>query len=223
MTNLQPIDKHLPKTPKRRGKGRPSAIESVQLRAMFLDEALKEFLEKGFAGSSIEGIARRAKVSKNTVYLQFKSKEALFLAASEQGLDGVTLELEAVAQNPHETIAEGLLNVIRGIQHFVYDPRMRDLMRLLIAEAQRFPSIASDRFASYKQMIKPVASFLQQAVDAGELTLSDPETAAGDLVILVLGGFSFLLSDPYPTPTEREQRARDVCDLLLRGWQGGNR
>lgn len=187
------------------------------MRQAFLDVALQQFLEKGYSGASIEGISRLAKVSKNTVYLQYKTKEALFLAAAERGLEKVDLGIDAKFNS--SSVEEGLLEIIHRIQNFAADPMLRNLARLLIAESQRFPSIASDQFARFKLMIKPVADYIARAADAGCLSVADAEAAAADLVILVLGGFSFLLSEPGSTRQEREKRAKEVRTLLLQGWK----
>src|SRR5580765_1829836 len=53
----------------RRKEARPSEI---------LDAALKEFAEKGYAGARMDDIARRAGVTKGTIYLYFENKEAVF-------------------------------------------------------------------------------------------------------------------------------------------------
>jgi AcrR family transcriptional regulator len=42
-----------------------------------LDAALKEFAEKGFEGSRVDAIAKRAGVSKALIYYNFESKEAI--------------------------------------------------------------------------------------------------------------------------------------------------
>src|SRR3990170_738491 len=56
---------------KRRAEDRPREICTA---------ALEVFAEKGFAAARLEEIARRAGVSKGTLYLYFKDKEELFRA-----------------------------------------------------------------------------------------------------------------------------------------------
>src|ERR1700675_1629960 len=53
----------------RRKQARPSEI---------LDAALKVFAEKGYAGARMDDIAKRAGVTKGTIYLYFENKEAVF-------------------------------------------------------------------------------------------------------------------------------------------------
>jgi AcrR family transcriptional regulator len=47
-------------------------------RREILDAAFHEFAGKGYAGASMEAIARRARASKETLYAWFQNKEALF-------------------------------------------------------------------------------------------------------------------------------------------------
>lgn len=49
-------------------------------REAIINASIEEFYTKGFEGSSMDTIAREAKVSKATVYNHFKNKEELFFA-----------------------------------------------------------------------------------------------------------------------------------------------
>ena len=59
---------------------RPSKAEVVSdfRRAQILDAARESFGRQGLAGTTVDGIARRAGVAKGTVYLYYKSKEEIF-------------------------------------------------------------------------------------------------------------------------------------------------
>jgi AcrR family transcriptional regulator len=58
--------------------GRPSRLESAQLSDRILDVATALFLGEGYGATSIEAIARRARISKRTFYHRFRGKEVLF-------------------------------------------------------------------------------------------------------------------------------------------------
>ena len=63
--------------------------------AELLAAALELFTERGYAATRLDDVARRAGVSKGTVYLYYSSKEELFKAVILEGLVPV-LELPAV-------------------------------------------------------------------------------------------------------------------------------
>ena len=61
----------------RRKEARPAELTAA---------ALELFVERGYATTRLEDVARRAGVSKGTLYLYFDSKEALFKAVVREGL-----------------------------------------------------------------------------------------------------------------------------------------
>ena len=70
-------------------------------RKEILDAAFLEFSTKGYAGASMEAIARRARASKQTLYAWFENKETLLntlFASRLEAMKGRTLE--AVEQDP---------------------------------------------------------------------------------------------------------------------------
>ena len=60
--------------------GRPSRTQSEQLGERILDAATHLFLSLGYGATSIEAVARRARISKRTFYHRFENKPALFAA-----------------------------------------------------------------------------------------------------------------------------------------------
>src|SRR5438132_11429573 len=64
--------------------GRPSRLESAQLSDRILDVATALFLSDGFGATSIEAVAKRARISKRTFYHRFTGKEMLVEAVVRQ-------------------------------------------------------------------------------------------------------------------------------------------
>jgi AcrR family transcriptional regulator len=67
-------------------------------RREILDAAFLEFSEKGYAGASMEAIARRARASKETLYAWFENKESLFNTLLELRLEGMEGRVTAAAE-----------------------------------------------------------------------------------------------------------------------------
>jgi AcrR family transcriptional regulator len=57
-----------------------------------------EFSKKGYAGASMEAIARRARASKETLYAWFQNKETLFNTLLASRLEAISSRVTAVAQ-----------------------------------------------------------------------------------------------------------------------------
>ncbi|WP_299695877.1 TetR/AcrR family transcriptional regulator [Hydrocarboniphaga sp.] len=211
-------DKPARAAPKRRPRGRPSHADAVRFREDVLGIALEVFLEQGYAGASMDGIARRAKVSKNTVYLQYKTKNELFRTAALHGLVRVRSELDTSIHGD-QPLQSVLLSIVRQVQTLAADPGLRGLARLLIAESQRFPDIAAAMLDEVAHLFEPVTVYLRQAVRDGLLRVPDPAAATLDLAILAMGGFNFLLSEPPTSAAVLRKRAGSVVALLLDGWR----
>ncbi len=116
---------------------------SQQKRAAIMGGALALFLEKGFLGASVDDIADRAAVSKQTVYTHFGDKENLF---SEVVIDTISrfgqpffTEVEALDQVTD--ITSVLKEVAHSLLKTVLQPDVIRLRRLVISEAPRFPDL----------------------------------------------------------------------------------
>ncbi|HYJ61483.1 MAG TPA: helix-turn-helix domain-containing protein, partial [Actinomycetota bacterium] len=62
-------------------EAKPRRADAAERRATIADVAMRHFAEHGYRGTRIEDIAREVGVAKGTVFLDFGSKEGLFLAA----------------------------------------------------------------------------------------------------------------------------------------------
>jgi AcrR family transcriptional regulator len=139
---------------RRRADARPAEI---------LDAALTVFSVRGFAAAKLDDVAKEAGVSKGTLYLYFKSKEALFEAmALELMRMPVLAQLETIAQAG--TAADGLRQLIQFMTRMLDDPRRSALPKLIIAESAGFPELAK---IWLKSLIQPVRQRLVQLIEAG--------------------------------------------------------
>lgn len=163
---------------------------SARKRRAIVDAATALFLAHGYAGTSMDQVAARAAVSKQTVYKNFTDKDRLFAdvvlgttrtaAAFADGIGPVLLEADDVEQ--------ALGELARSYLRTVMQPRVLQLRRLLISEAGRFPDLAR---AYYEQgperVLAALATAFGQLTDRGGLAVDDPELAADHFAWLVLG------------------------------------
>jgi AcrR family transcriptional regulator len=122
--------------------GRPPRELAGEVDARILDAARRVFLERGLAGASIDEIASLACAGKPTIYARFPGKEALFAAVVIRNVEHNTARF---ANDPPggATIDERLVTVAASLLHWALGGDTVDLMRLGIAEARRFPGLAS--------------------------------------------------------------------------------
>lgn len=107
-----------------------------------LDAAHAEFAAHGFALTRLDDVARRARVAKGTIYLYFENKEELFRAVVRRSV--VPLIANVGEQiDRFEGSSEELLRILFGVVRRGFaEPSIRAIVRLVIAEAGRFPDLA---------------------------------------------------------------------------------
>src|SRR5438045_8534002 len=108
-----------------------------------LDAALEVFAERGFAAARLEDIAKRAGLSKGTIYLYFPNKEELFREVIRHTIiaqiERAERELAAAAQ---QSASDTLAQFVRGYWGFLRSPNFAALFRLIHAELSNFPDLA---------------------------------------------------------------------------------
>ncbi|BAY21246.1 TetR family transcriptional regulator [Calothrix sp. NIES-2100] len=102
----------MPRTPAENERIRRATREQILKAAMDL------FLDKGYHATSIDDVAKKAKISKGLLYHYFKGKEDLIAAMVDVRLNDLLVVMEAAAakQTPTEQIrhiAEGALEDVR--------------------------------------------------------------------------------------------------------------
>ena len=154
-----------PRAPVRAGRPRREFAGEVDER--ILDAAAKVFLDRGFEGATIDEIAEEARAGKPTIYARFPGKDALFTAVVARKVREST--------NPESVAATGsnaeerLKALAAMILERALAPDTIGLMRVTVAEALRFPDLAS----SVQQMtrergIELIAQLLAEVAKSDE-------------------------------------------------------
>jgi AcrR family transcriptional regulator len=130
-----------------------------------LEAAFLEFSRNGYAVTTLDQIAERAGVTKGTIYVYFENKEHLFISMVRE-LMKVTLDTVQDMFERHEGSTADLLRAQFSYiyENIVEDRRRREVVRMLIAEAPRFPALA-DRY--HDEIHRPCLQLLQQAIQRG--------------------------------------------------------
>jgi len=184
-----------------------------------LEAAFAEFSRNGYATTTLEQIAERAGVTKGTIYVYFDNKEHLFISMVREAMNE---KLEAV-QSMFETHAGSTADLLRAqfsfiYQHIVEDRRRREVVRMLIAEAARFPELA-DRY--HHEILRPCLELLKQAirrgVDRGEIRNSSiidtPQVVIAPIALVDL--WMMMFDDRHPLDLKAYFDAH--LDMVLNG------
>ncbi len=119
--------------------GRPRKGEIEQRRERLIDVATTLFLEKGYYRVSLATIAQEARVAVRTIYLGFGGKAGLFSAALKQGRERFMTDEQVL--DPTRPIAEVLGNFGLRYLHYLTDPQIVKLRRMVMAEASTSPDL----------------------------------------------------------------------------------
>jgi len=121
--------------------GRPPRELAGKVEERILDAAGQVFLERGFSGASVDEIAEVACAGKPTIYARFPNKEALFTAVIERLVRRNT-DLGGISC-PGASIEDRLTALAVAILDTALAPETVGLIRVAIAEARRFPELAT--------------------------------------------------------------------------------
>lgn len=166
---------------------RPS---SVAKRGAVLAAAEATFLASGYDSVTMEDIAHRAGVSKQTVYTYFGSKDELFVELVGSMTGGATAQVHGsgVEIVDAEALVPALVDLLDHQLATVLTTRLLRLRRLVIAEADRFPALARS-LAEHgpHRAIAVLAELLAELDRRGVLRVPEPRSAASQLNWLVMG------------------------------------
>jgi AcrR family transcriptional regulator len=131
--------------PHRRGPGRLSAENAEKLPERLLEAAASQFLAKGYARTTMEGIARAAGASTKTVYSRYHGKGEILAAVIrrlvETTISNLQLGIDALhsARAPEDFLSE----IGKRFATLVTSPQTVGINRLVLSEAAQFPELAT--------------------------------------------------------------------------------
>ena len=190
--------------------------------AELLDIASQVFLENGFAGASMNEIARLSNSSKTTFYSRFPTKEKLFIAVMERRMDAVLGQVTAPlpAGSP---IDVALKEYGTRFLRFALSDDQITLLRIISMESVRFPELG-ERFFELgpKRGQTFLAGYLQEQIKLGYLVKDNPWTMAEHLISLLSGGavrWSVLgLQAGTKTKGKQQEHIAGVLKVFLRAY-----
>lgn len=174
MSDTDPPEARTPPKFRRRAEARPDEV---------LDAALDLFIARGFAATRVEDIAKRAGVSKGTVYLYFPSKEAIIEGLVQRALLPIAnraLEsLDGFAGDPRIVISLVLHMLAQRMQ----DPRVLAIPQLVIREVVSFPELAAMYRREVLDRVLPVIErLLARGIAEGYLRPVDPHLTIRSII-----------------------------------------
>lgn len=150
-----------------------------------LRAAEKLFAKRGFYPTTIDDIAKEAKLAKGTIYLYFDSKEDLFFSAIERKLDALLSKIEKGVKEPGS--AWQRINTTIGI-HLKFLEENRDFFKIMQSFSEQLKEKLEKELKrrvveKQSQYIKILSRLIQEAIDKREIKPLD----ARKLAIILMG------------------------------------
>jgi TetR/AcrR family transcriptional repressor of mexJK operon len=175
----------MPTSPTSARRGRPRGSEAPEL----LSIARQMFIAHGYTGTTMDAVAAQAHISKQSLYRDYPSKDALYSAVVrdwvDRGHDAMRPHVAALASA--RQARQGLLGLARVMQAGILSPPVLQMRTLIAAEAHRFPDVAADYLTrSWNHNIRMLGDALAALTARGLLRIDDPDLAAEQLTWLVI-------------------------------------
>ena len=145
------------------------AERTAERREAIIEAALDEFISRGFTATRIDDVARRAGVAKGTIYLHFKDKESMFEELIRTALVPLIGRLHAPPPIGG-SVRDAVEAFARTFIQEVASTRRGDIVRLIVAEGPRFPSIADFYYREVvSRGLAGMRALIELAVSRGEI------------------------------------------------------
>jgi AcrR family transcriptional regulator len=202
-------------------RGRPRLLDDSARRERLIAAAEHVFVDMGYGAANMDGIAKRAGMSKKTIYQVFATKEELFAAVIDSRKAALAAMIESEGADELRQPEDVLRRFLGQIARFVLAPRQAALYRLAVAESQRAPELANafHREGSTKAC-SALMEWLASQHERGTLHVPDSASAAKTLFYMAIAELQMrLLIGDCQEPDELmiDERVHYAVRLFLDG------
>lgn len=194
----------------------PDSLASGGTRERLLRAAAEAFFADGYH-ASMDSIAARAEVAKQTLYNHFSSKDALFGEVVRIATQSILLSLDGDSRDLRSTLAQFAM----AFRAKALSPEGIAMFRTLISEAQRFPTLARAVFAvGPGQTHRQLSAHIEKAMSSGQLRSDDPDFASEMLLgmLTCMDRTRALFGVENPSPGADAGKTARIIDCFLRAY-----
>ncbi len=206
----------------------PTERSSDRRHREIREAAIGAFLASGYEGTTMEEIAARAGVSKQTVYKHFTDKQHLFADIVLSTTDDMSALIGIIAENLPATtdLSRDLEHLAETFLVALMQPRVLRLRRLVISSADRFPEISSAWYEKgFERVLAALASSFRALADRHVLAVDDATAAAehfvGMLFWIPVNKAMFTGDDDYAATHDLAPVARSAAAAFINAYGTG--
>ncbi|MEU9025444.1 TetR/AcrR family transcriptional regulator [Actinomadura sp. NPDC048394] len=191
----------------RKRPGRPRDPVAEQ---RILDAAINEFLERGAARFTMDGVARRAGVGKSTLYLRWADRDALLV----ESVRARSRSIEAVDTG---SLRGDLIQLTTNLLRFLLDPVGYATFRITVDAVANpaYENVAKELAQRHRHAARRVFDRARERGDAIDEAAVDPvvECLYGAVTMQVL---NHGLGRPFASDSDLATRCTSTVDLVIR-------
>ncbi len=191
----------------------------VQRKQAIIVVAARLFARNGYAECEMEQVASASKIAKGTLYLYFKSKEELFYACVDHGMQSLQVEVQAAAEQHAEPFARISAAILAYLLFFEEHPEQVELLmqeRAFFRDRKQ-PTYFTHREANRERWREVWSKLLRDGLIRSTLTVDQALDFVGNLV------YGTMFTNHFLGRSASEQH-RTIMDILFRGvWSDSTR
>ncbi len=160
---------------------------SDERRDQILLAARQCFVERGYESTSMRDIATTSGLSKGGIYFHFDSKMQVFLSLVDEEYDRSMAFLEAITRNTDSITVKLSQLAQHFLDHFASNLDRSNFFMVSSEVALREPAVRQKLFDLQSRYIEVLTEFIESAMAAGELRVSNARVMAVYLKCLIDG------------------------------------
>lgn len=206
-------------------RGRPRIRRDGQILQLIYSAALHEFEVSGYAGTSMENLARRAGISTKTPYRIVPHKSELLRALVSDRFERFVADFRLRVPEL-VSIEDGLSAALSFFANFALRPEVVGLQRIILQEISQFPELGTLYYRDgIMRAVAEISKWLSRQVKRGTIRIDDCDEAAGALIGMITSApqrATLYAGLPLPTRQDINRRVRTCVALFLDGCRLGN-
>ncbi len=190
------------------------ASSCARNRERLLESARQVFVTEGYR-ASMDAVAERAGVVKQTLYNHFGSKHELFAEVIRRAVKTMLVPLDAGSGDLRGT----LVALGKAVRQAALSPEGIALFRVLAVDAPRFPELSAAIFAAGPEhAAEQLARFLGNAMRAGRLRRDNPQFAADMLFGMLVESERMRRLHGAAAKEDEDAQVAAIVDCFLRAF-----
>lgn len=196
------------------GQGRRGRPVNEALRQTIVDAAGELFVELGFQATTLDKVAKRAKISKLSIYRHFENKEALFSAAVAARCQQLTpaalfADVEGSAEDQLDAVGSALLRSLQS-------PDVLNVEAMIMGDKTNQAALSRLFFeAGASHVIAQIEALLRQMHGKGVLQVPDPKRSARLFAALIKGSDLLMIARFDEPRAKDEDEIRSYCQSAV--------